>query len=280
MHKRSRKRWLLWVAIAIGIAIFGLYIVLPVSFGVAAILPGNTTVGSPPDGFTDTTFVTQDGVPLAGWYKPPANGAVILLLHGAGGSREDVRPYAELLARHGYGVLAFDQRGHGSSGGKTNRLGWQGTQDIGAAIDSLQALPEVERTGGLGLSMGGEALLGAAAEYPALSAIVADGATRRSTQELLALPSERSLVRNFTARVMYAAVQVLSGDKPPAPLLEAMVASPATQFLLIAGGAELWRSLSMNYSPIPSVNGLRCGSPRMLPTQALSVAIRWNTSSA
>ena len=238
MHKRSRKRWLLWVAIAIGMAIFGLYIILPFSFGVAAILPAQTTVGSPPDGFTDTTFVTQDGVSLAGWYKPTANGAVILLLHGAGGSREDVRPYAELLARHGYGVLAFDQRGHGSSGGKTNRLGWQGTQDIGAAIKSLQALPEIERIGGLGLSMGGEALLGAAAEYPALSAIVADGATRRSTQELLALPSERSLVRNFTARVMYAAVQVLSGEKSPAPLLEAMVASPATKFLLIAGGAN------------------------------------------
>jgi len=149
-----------------------------------------------------------------------------------------VRPYAELLARHGYGVLAFDQRGHGSSGGKTNRLGWQGTQDIGAAIDSLQALPEVERIGGLGLSMGGEALLGASAEYPALSAIVADGATRRSTQELLALPSERSLVRNFTARVMYAAVEVLSSEKPPVPLLEAMVASPTTQFFLIAGGAK------------------------------------------
>ena len=206
------------MAIALGLAIFGLYIVLPVSFGVAAIIPGNTTVGSPPGGFTDTTSVTQDGVPLAGWYKPPANGAVILLLHGAGGSREDVRPFAELLARHGYGVLAFDSRGHGSSSGKTNRLGWQGTRDIGAAIESLQALPEVERIGGLGLSMGGEALLGAAAEYPALSAIVADGATRRSTQELLALPSERSLIRNFSARMMCAAVQVLSAEKPPAPL--------------------------------------------------------------
>jgi len=67
MLKRSRKRWLLWVAIALGLAIFGLYIVLPVSFGVAAIIPGHTTVGSPPGGFTDTTFVTQDGVPLAGW---------------------------------------------------------------------------------------------------------------------------------------------------------------------------------------------------------------------
>ena len=54
--------------------------------------------------------------------------------------------------------------------------------------------------------------------------IAADGATTRSLDELLALPSERPLVRNFTARVMYAAVQILSGETPPVPLLD----SPAT----------------------------------------------------
>ena len=46
-----------------------------------------------------------------------------------------------------------------------------------------------------------------------MTAIVADGATRRSVDELLALPSERPLVRNFTARVMYAAVRILMGRK-------------------------------------------------------------------
>jgi hypothetical protein len=50
------------------------------------------------------------------------------------------------------------------------------------------------------------------------------------------LPSERPLVRNFTARVMYAAVQILSGETPPEPLLNSMIATPATSYLLIAGG--------------------------------------------
>jgi fermentation-respiration switch protein FrsA (DUF1100 family) len=84
--------------------------------------------------------------------------------------------------------------------------------------------------------MGGEMLLGASASYPALRAIVADGATRRSTAELLALPSERPLVRSFTARVMYAVVQALSADATPAPLLGEMQRSGATRFLLIAAG--------------------------------------------
>jgi dienelactone hydrolase len=181
---------------------------------------------------------TEDGVQLEGWYRPPDNGTAVILLHGAGGSREAVQSYAEMLSGHGYGVLALDLRGHGESQGKTNRLGWQGTLDVGAAVKFLEGHPEVQRIGGLGISMGGEVLLGAASTYPALQAVAADGATRRCTEELLALESERPLVRNFTARVMYAAVQVLTGEVPPEPLHQSMIGSEPTQFLLIAGGSN------------------------------------------
>ena len=108
-----------------------------------------------------------------------------------------------------------------------------------AAAAYLQEQPEVTTIGGLGLSLGGEVLLGAASGVPALRAIVADGATQRSLDELRALPSERPLVRNFTARVMFATVQLLSGDDPPQPpLLESMVEAEGTTFLLIAAGSD------------------------------------------
>jgi pimeloyl-ACP methyl ester carboxylesterase len=238
MKLPSPARALRWLIILAVVAAVGLYIVLPVGVGVVATFPAREAVGPPPDGFEEITLKTDDGVTLAGWYAPPANGAAIVLLHGAGGSREDVRPYAAMLARHGYGVLALDLRGHGQSGGRTNRLGWQGTADVGAAVKYLQARPDVEQIGGLGLSMGGEALLGAASTYPALKAIVADGATRRCVAEQLALPVEQPLYRNFTARVMFATVQVLSGDQPPKPLLDSMVEAQSARFLLIAGGAN------------------------------------------
>jgi hypothetical protein len=90
----------------------------------------------------------------------------------------------------------------------------------------------------LGISAGGEALLGASARYPEIGAIAADGATQRCIEEMMALESERPLVRNFTARVMYATVRALSGQAPPQPLLEAMQGSGSTRFLLIAGGGE------------------------------------------
>lgn len=225
------------IVTVVGIMILALYIGLPVGMAVAALLPARAGVGEPPAGFSEVTLQAQDGVQLAAWYRAPENGSVILLLHGAGGSRESMRPYAQMLAAHGYGVLAVDLRGHGASQGKTNRLGWQGTLDVGAALAFLQQRPEVQHIGGLGSSMGGEVLLGAASSYPDLHAIVADGATRRCTQEYLALPANRSLVHSFTTRVMYAAVQLFSGDQPPQPpLLASMQQSEAGHFLLIAAG--------------------------------------------
>jgi uncharacterized protein len=232
----NRKRVLRGLAIVLLVCVALLYLVLPAAFGIYTILPNRQAAGTAPEGFDEVSLDTQDGIELKAWYHPPANGAAILLLHGAGDSRESLRPYAAFLVQHGYGVLALDLRGHGESAGKTNKLGWQGTQDVGAAVTFLQGRDDVRSIGGLGLSMGGEVLLGAAAEYPAIRAITADGATRRCTAELLALESERPLVRNFTARVWYATVGLLTGEAPPRPLLDSMLASPSTRFLLIAAG--------------------------------------------
>jgi len=242
-HKHSRLSSILR---GLGIFLVGvillLYIGLPVGLGIAAVLPSKTAVGQPPPGFEEVALQAEDGVQLKAWYRPPAGsgqagaGTVIVLIHGAGGSRENMRPYAEILVRHGYGVLALDLRGHGDSQGKTNRLGWQGTLDVGAAVRFLQNQKEVEHIAGLGSSMGGEVLLGAASAYPALQAIVADGATRRSTPEYLALESNRPLVRSFTARLMFATVQLLTGDQPPLPLLDSMRGAESTRFLLVAAG--------------------------------------------
>ncbi len=207
------------------------YLGIPFAMGVISVLPARSPVGSLPDGFEAVDLRAKDGVGLQAWYHPPENGAVILLLHGAGGSREGMRAQAQMFTRHGYGVLALDLRGHGGSEGKTNRLGWNGTLDVGAAVAFLQTRREVKKIGGLGSSMGGEVLLGAVSSYPLIQAAAADGATRRCTDELLALEEERPLVHNFTPRVMYAAVQLLSGERPP-------LASVVT---IHAGGG--WRAL-------------------------------------
>lgn len=234
----KRKRLFRWLGIFIGVAVLLLYIVMPAAMGVAAIVPQDGDVDDPPAGFTEITLTTTDNVELAAWYAEPKNGAVIILIHGAGDTRDSVRGYAEMLVENDFGVLAFDMRGFGESGGDLNRLGWKGTLDVGAAMAYLRTRPEVETIGGLGLSLGGEVLLGAASAYPDLRAIVADGATCRSLDEYTDLPANRALYRNFTNRVFYLSVRVLTGDRPPTPLLDSMREAAATEFLFIAAGND------------------------------------------
>jgi len=225
-----------WLGLILLVLLVLIYFGFPVAMGIAAVSPAKQVESINPEGSIPVNLTTEDGLSLSGWYVPPQNGTAVIMLHGAGGSVYDLEPYAAMLERNGYGVLAVDLRGHGSSEGKTNRLGWQGTKDVGAAVRYLKDQPDVRHIAGFGLSMGAEVLLGATSTYPEIEAICADGASRRSLEELLGLESERPLVRNFTARIMYATVNLLSGEEAPLPLLDSMEQSETTRFLLIAVG--------------------------------------------
>lgn len=239
------RRWLRAGAWTVAGIIGALYIGFPVAMAIAAIWPAHGDPGATPPGFSDVRLTTADGVELAAWYAPPRNGAAVILVHGAGNSRAAVKRQASMLTRHGYGVLSIDMRGHGRSSGDTNRLGWPGTPDVEAAVEYLREEHGVDAIGALGESMGAETLLGASAACPEIRAIVADGATRRSVEELVALPSERPLVRNFTARVFFGAVSLLTFQTPPKPLLEEMRAARETSYYFIAAG-DVQQEVSFN----------------------------------
>jgi alpha/beta superfamily hydrolase len=235
----GRKRLLRWlIVILIGVFVV-INIIFPIAFGYFATTSAHTTVGPAPDGFQVITLKTSDDVELAGWYAPPENGAVILLLHGAGNSRDNVRSYTAMLVKNGFGVLAFDLRGHGESDGRANRLGWNGMKDVGAAVDYLSNQGNVQTVGGLGLSLGGEVLLGAVSTYPELKAVVSEGASYRSFEEFRALSSVRNVFRSTPPWIMYTSVRLFSGDTPPTPpILKSITEADTTRLLLIAAGDE------------------------------------------
>ena len=63
-------------------------------------------------------FKASDGVAIAADFRPPAKRKpVFLLLHGLGSSRGEWSLLVSSLTARGYGSLALDARGHGSSGG-------------------------------------------------------------------------------------------------------------------------------------------------------------------
>ena len=142
--------------------------------------------------YENVRFLTADGVNLAGWYIPSHNGAAIIAIHGGDGNRTHMLYHAEALAREGYGVLLFDLRAHGESGGEYF-MAANASLDVQAAVSYLGGRVEVDpqRIGGVGLSLGGMVLIQGAAATPALRAVIADGADAGKVDDVLSpMPPE------------------------------------------------------------------------------------------
>jgi len=123
-------------------------------------------------GYQSVTIATADGYALRGWWLPPENGAVILILGGNGGSRDAMLGDAGMLARHGYGVLTIEYRN--CQGGRAT-LGYREAGDLTAMLKFTQSQPGVEWIGVLGFSAGGAAVILGAAQMPEIGAVVAEG---------------------------------------------------------------------------------------------------------
>jgi len=179
------------------------------------------------------TFTTKDGLKLEGWYIPSRNGAAIISFPGRNGPQRQAR----MLARHGYGVLLFDRRGEGRSEGQPNTFGWGGEEDIKAAIRYLKTRDDVDpkRIGGIGLSVGGELMLEAAAETKDLKAVVSEGAGARSLREELETPGLSALDSAMLA-ISYGvkdAVMTVAANRLPPPNLSTLVDDIAPRPLLL-----------------------------------------------
>ena len=136
------------------------------------IIPPGNTLKKFNIPYQSVDLVTEDGVRLAAWYTPPRNGVVILLAHGYGDNRPEW--VHTMLAKSKYGVMAWDARAHGESGGEISTIGYLEILDVKAALDYVLAQPGVERVGAWGGSMGGATLIRAAAAFPEIEAVWID----------------------------------------------------------------------------------------------------------
>jgi len=237
--------------LALGGAAIAFAIVLPLGLGYVTTHVGRAVV--PPDhlgvAHEDVSFTTADGLRLEGWYIPSRNGAAVIAFPGRNGPQKPAR----MLARHGYGVLLFDRRGEGRSEGDPNSWGWGGDSDVKAAIAYLRRRPDVEpgRIGGLGLSVGGEMMLEAAAETEALAAIVSDGAGARSFTEDMdqdEAPLGKWTLGAVMSAAKTAAVAVSSNQAPPANLRDLAARIEQPLLLIAAPNAPTGEQLNRGYA--------------------------------
>ena len=211
----------------------------------AVVPPTSLGTGTPADqglDYRDVSFSTSDGAELSAWWIPSRNDAAVVLKHGAGSTRSATIRHAGVLARHGYGVLMMDARGHGRSGGTGMDLGWYGDEDTAAAVTFLSSQDGVvpSKIGVVGLSMGGEEAIGAAGADPRIAAVVAEGATGRTASD-----NDDVRPQGYAAGVergvdwfTYGLTDLLTGASPPLSLRSSVAAAVDTEFLLVVAGTE------------------------------------------
>ncbi|MGF0176363.1 CocE/NonD family hydrolase [Streptomyces sp. Marseille-Q5077] len=130
----------------------------------------------------DRIMDTGDGVRIDTSYFTAADSGrrpAVLLAHGFGGSKDDVRQQAEDLARDGYAVLTWSARGFGKSTGKVGLNDPKGeVADVSRLLDWLAKQPQVQldeagdpRVGMAGGSYGGAISLLAAGHDDRVDAI-------------------------------------------------------------------------------------------------------------
>ncbi|MEU6252192.1 CocE/NonD family hydrolase [Streptomyces sp. NPDC047043] len=127
-------------------------------------------------------IMSVDGVRIDTSYftaGPAGRRPAVLLAHGFGGTKQDVRQQAEDLAEDGYAVLTWSARGFGRSTGKIGLNDPKGeVADVSKLIDWLAEQPQVEldkpgdpRVGVAGASYGGAISLLAAGHDHRVDAI-------------------------------------------------------------------------------------------------------------
>lgn len=169
--------------------------------------------------YSDVMLKAADGATLKGWYIHSRNGAAVILLHSHSSSRLAMIFPAEALVRAGYGVLMFDLRAHGSSGGHTFAPSRTTVSDVLTAVAYLSKRPEINAAGiGIfGLAAGGTLALHAAARTVAIRAVVMDELAPANMADLPPPESlfERWLRRPLQRYTMKAAVWF--AKQPPLP---------------------------------------------------------------
>jgi fermentation-respiration switch protein FrsA (DUF1100 family) len=118
---------------------------------------------------------TSGGLSLGAWFVPagaPTTRA-IALFHGHSAARSQLLRYARFLQPH-FNCLLVDFRGAGDSEGDFSSMGYFEADDVDAAVGWLQTRG-MTRVGAWGMSMGGAAVIRAAARNPAIAVVVTDG---------------------------------------------------------------------------------------------------------
>ena len=122
--------------------------------------------------------VASDGVPIAGWYVPAANGIgptgpTVVLVHGWKSNKSEALKYAAPF-HDAYNLVLVDLRNGGRSGVADTTWGLHEQLDVRAMVDWLERTKHPAWIASMGNSMGGVTVLAEAVSDPRVRALILD----------------------------------------------------------------------------------------------------------
>jgi fermentation-respiration switch protein FrsA (DUF1100 family) len=218
--------------------------------------------------FEEVMFPARGGdAQLSGWFIPePSKSRAVILVHGKDSNRTRMLyghapDVAAALRQHGMAVLMFDLRGHGTSPQARFTLGIHEARDVLGAVDFLLARGFAPgRIGVFGQSMGAAATVFAAADEPAIAAVITDCGfadigpiMEREWKRTTGLPNLFMPATRVASRLLLGFDMGMSrpvaaiGRIAPRPMLiihsQEDTLVPAADAMMLKGampGAELW----------------------------------------
>jgi pimeloyl-ACP methyl ester carboxylesterase len=194
---------------------------------------------------TATTLVTEDRVPIDAVHLPGTTDLAIVVAHGFTLSWQ--RPHVWRIANRLHqtaGVLTFDFRGHGRSGGLST-LGDREINDLAVVVAYARELG-YKRIAAIGFSMGASIVLRYAGLVGGLDAVVSvSGPGRwyyRGTERMrwVHRAVERRIGRLVTRRVLKTRISPEGWKLVPVPPAEAAARISPVPLLIVHGDKDLY----------------------------------------
>ena len=195
--------------------------------------------------FKALTLVTDDGVPIDAAHLPGDRGLGIVMAHGftLSWQHNAVWQVAKRLSRAG-GVITFDFRGHGRSGGLST-MGDREIRDLNVAVAYARELG-YRRIAAVGFSMGASIVVRYAGIIGGLDAAVSVSGPGhwyyRGTKPMrrVHFAVERRIGRFVTRTWLKTRVSPVRWDPVPLPPAEAAARVSPTPLLVVHGDQDLY----------------------------------------
>jgi pimeloyl-ACP methyl ester carboxylesterase len=132
--------------------------------------------------------VTDDGVRIAGWYVPAADGAgptapTVVLVHGFHANKSGILGYGAGL-HEAFNLVVFDMRNTGRSTGSQTTAGVLEQRDLRAVLDWLVRTKHPSHIGVLGNSLGAVTALAESLQDPRVEALALDSMHTRMRYQI------------------------------------------------------------------------------------------------